>query len=79
VNCQVAHSAPQAEWSTPISYFYEIRSTTGTVLKRSGGFPSQEAATNAAREDAKRLKAVPKPPTVGRILVGQVTEQPTRH
>ncbi len=49
-----------------MSYFYEIRSTTDTVLKRTGGFPDREAATEAARADAKRLKAVPKPPTVGR-------------
>ena len=55
----------------PLSFFYEIRSTTGTVLKRDGGFSDREAATEAARADAKRLKAVPKPPQVGRILVGQ--------
>jgi hypothetical protein len=61
-----------------LSFFYEIRSTTDTVLKRDGGFPDREAATEAARADAKRLKAVPKPPTVGRILVGQNTAQPTR-
>jgi hypothetical protein len=30
----------------------------------------------AAREDAKKMKAVPKPPTVGRILVGQNTTRP---
>jgi hypothetical protein len=61
-----------------LSYFYEIRSPNNTVLKRDGGFPDREAATEAARADAKRLKAVPKPPTVGRILVGQNTDQPTR-
>jgi hypothetical protein len=60
------------------SFFYEIRSVTDTLLKRDGGFPDREAATEAARADAKRLKAVPKPPTMGRILVGQVTEKPTR-
>jgi hypothetical protein len=60
-----------------LSYFYEIRSTTESVLKRDGGYPDREAATVAAREDAKRLKAVPKPPTVGRILVGQNTERAT--
>jgi hypothetical protein len=61
-----------------MSYFYEIRSPNNTVLKRTGGFPDREAATEAARADAKRMKAVPKPPTVGRILVGQDTEKPTR-
>jgi len=61
-----------------LSYFYEIRSADNTVLKRDGGFPSQEAAKEAARADAKRLKAVPKPPTVGRILVGQNAAPSTR-
>jgi hypothetical protein len=61
-----------------VAFFYEIRSADDTVLTRDGGFPSQEAAKEAARADAKRLKAVPKPPQVGRILVGQNTDQPTR-
>ena len=61
-----------------MSFFYEIRSPDNTVLKRDGGFPNQEAAKEAARADAKRLKAVPKPPTVGRILVGQNTAPSTR-
>jgi hypothetical protein len=61
-----------------MSYFYEIRSSNNTVLKRDGGFPNQEAAKEAARADAKRLKAVPKPPQVGRILVGQSAAPPTR-
>lgn len=61
-----------------MSFFYEIRSTTDTVLKRTGGFPDREAAAEAARADAKRLKSVPKPPRVGRILVGQDADQPTR-
>ena len=56
-----------------MSFFYEIRSSDNTVLKRTSGYPDREAATEAARADAKRLKAVPKPPTVGRILVGQNT------
>jgi hypothetical protein len=61
-----------------LSFFYEIRSTTDTVLKRDSGFPDREAAKEAAREDAKRLRAVPKPPTLGRILVGHNTAPPTR-
>jgi len=61
-----------------MAYFYEIRSPDNIVLKRDGGFPDREAATEAAREDAKRLRAIPKPPTVGRILVGQNTASPTR-
>lgn len=61
-----------------MAYFYEIRSADNTVLKRDGGFPDREAATEAARADAKKLRAVPKPPAVGRILVGQNADQPTR-
>jgi len=60
-----------------MSFFYEIRSSDNTVLKRTSGYPDREAATEAARADAKRLKAVPKPPTVGRILVGQSAPPPT--
>jgi hypothetical protein len=65
--------------ATSIAYFYEIRSADNTVLKRTGGYPDREAATEAARADAKRLKAVPKPPPVGRILVGQNAEKATRN
>lgn len=56
-----------------MSFFYEIRSTTDTVLKRDGGFASQDAAKMAAREDAKRMKNASRQtgPNVGRILVGQ--------
>jgi len=61
-----------------MSFFYEIRSPDNTVLKRTSGFPDREAAKEAARADAKRLRAVPKPPQVGRILVGQSADQPTR-
>ncbi len=64
-----------------MSFFYEIRSSDNTVLKRTNGFPDREAATEAARADAKRLKATPKPkrPDIGRILVGQNMEKPTRY
>jgi len=55
-----------------MSFFYEIRSTTDTVLKRDGGFPDREAATVAAREDAKKLRLSKHlgVPMVGKILVG---------
>jgi len=66
--------------STPLSCFYEIRTSDDSVLKRDSGFPDREAAKEAARADAKRMRAVPTPnrPTVGRILVGQNTASPTR-
>ena len=38
-----------------MSFFYEIRSADNTVLKRDGGFASQDAAKMAAREDAKKM------------------------
>ena len=63
-----------------MSYFYEIRSADNTLLKRDGGFASQDAAKMAAREDAKTMKNAARQvgPTVGRILVGQNKEEPTR-
>ena len=64
-----------------MSFFYEIRSSTNTVLKRDGGFASQDAAKMAAREDAKKMKAAPRSerPDVGRIMVGQNAEKATRN
>ena len=63
-----------------MAFFYEIRSSTNTLLKRDGGFASQDAAKMAAREDAKKMKAAPKSERrdVGRILVGQNAEKATR-
>jgi hypothetical protein len=64
-----------------MSFFYEIRSADNTVLKRDGGFASQNAAKMAAREDAKKMKNSRQPdsPNVGRILVGQNAEKATRY
>jgi hypothetical protein len=63
-----------------MSWFYEIRSSNNTVLKRDGGFASQDAAKMAAREDAKRIRnsSQPNRPDVGRIMVGQNAEKATR-
>lgn len=63
-----------------MAFFYEIRSPDNTVLKRDGGFATQDAAKIAGREDAKKMKNVRQPgrPDVGRILVGQNAEKPTR-
>jgi hypothetical protein len=61
-----------------VSFFYEIRSTTDTVLKRDGGFATQDAAKTAGREDAKRMKNTRQNKSViGRIMVGHA-EKPTR-
>jgi hypothetical protein len=64
-----------------MSFFYEIRSADNAVLKRDGGFASQDAAKMAARDDAKKMKNSHQPGVaqVGRIMVGQNKEQPTRN
>ena len=63
-----------------MAYFYEIRSSDNTVLKRTGGYPDREAATEAARADAKKMKNSHQPdrPKVGNIMVGQNMEEATR-
>ena len=64
-----------------MSFFYEIRSADNTLLKRDGGFASQDAAKMAAREDAKKMKNRHQPdrPDVGRVIVGQNAEKATRY
>ncbi len=64
-----------------MSWFYEIRSSTNTVLKRDGGFATQDAAKTAGREDAKKMRNMRQPnrPDVGRIMVGQNADKPTRY
>jgi hypothetical protein len=64
-----------------MSFFYEIRSADNAVLKRDGGFASQEAAKTAGREDAKKMKNCLQPdrPDVGTIMVGQNKEKATRN
>lgn len=63
-----------------LSWFYEIRNSNNAVLKRAGGFPTQDAAKIAGREDAKRIRNMSQPdrPDVGRIMVGQNSEKATR-
>jgi hypothetical protein len=64
-----------------MAYFYEISSSTIAVLKRDGGFSTQEAAKIAGREEAKKLKSLRQPdkPDGGRILVGENAETVTRY
>jgi hypothetical protein len=64
-----------------LSFFYEIRSPDNTVLKRDGGFATREAAAEAGREDVRGMKAIPKVsrPDVGKLLVGQNMDTPTRY
>jgi len=63
-----------------MAWFYEIRSSNNAVLKRDGGFATQDAAKTAGREDAKKMKNSRQPhrPDVGALMVGQNTEKPTR-
>jgi hypothetical protein len=64
-----------------MAWFYEIRSSTNTLLKREIGFATHDAAKTAGREDAKKMKNSRQPvrPDVGRILVGQNAEKATRY
>ena len=39
-----------------MAWLYENRSSDNAVLKRDGGFPTQDAAKIAGREDAKKMK-----------------------
>jgi len=60
-----------------MAFFYEIRSSNNAVLKRDGGFATQDAAKVAGREDAKKMKNSREPnrPDVERILIGQNMEK----
>jgi len=64
-----------------IAFFYEIRSSSNAVLKRDGGFSTQDATKIAGREDAKKMKNIRQPnrPDVGCIMVGQNVEKATRY
>jgi hypothetical protein len=64
-----------------MAWFYEIRSSTNTVLKRNGGFATQDAAKIAGRENAKKMKNMRQHdrPDVGRIMVGQNAEKATQY
>jgi hypothetical protein len=64
-----------------MSLIKEIRSSNNSLLKRDGGFHTQEAAKVAGREDAKKLRNMRHPdrPDVGRIMVGQNADKTTRY
>jgi hypothetical protein len=63
-----------------MAWFYEIRGSNNTLLKRDGGFATQDAAKIAGRADAKKIRNSSQPggPSVGTILVGRNAEKPTR-
>jgi hypothetical protein len=54
-----------------LACFYEIRSADNTLLKRDGGFPTQDAAKIAGRADAKKIKnsCQPDKPDIERIML----------
>ena len=55
---------------------HEVRNPNKAVLKRTGGFASQDAAKLAAYEDAKKMRDMRQDrPDVGRIMVGQNAEK----
>jgi hypothetical protein len=64
-----------------MAFFYEIRGSNNAVLKRDGGFATQDSAKTARREVAKKMKNMRQPDRadVGRILVGQNADKPARH
>ena len=64
-----------------MTFFYEIRGADNTLLKRDGGFATQDAAKTAGREDAKKIKNMRQPvrPDVERILVGRNAEKARRY
>jgi hypothetical protein len=64
-----------------MAFFYEIRSSNNAVLKRDGGFATQDAAKTVGREDAKKMRNFRQPdsPDVERIMVGQNAEKPMRY
>jgi hypothetical protein len=70
----------RANRSNCMAWFYEIRDSGDAVLKRDGGFATQDAAKIAGRADAKKMKnsRQPNKPEVGTIMVGQNAEKPTR-
>ena len=63
-----------------MAWFYEIRSSNNAVLKRDGGFATQDAAKIAGCENAKKIKNSRQPDrsNVERIMVGRNTEKATR-
>jgi hypothetical protein len=64
-----------------VARFYEIRSSNNAVLKRNGGYATQDAAKTAGREDAKKMKNSRQQdrPDIGRVMVGQNAERATRY
>jgi len=63
-----------------VSFFYEIRSADNTVLKRDGGFASQDTAKTAAGKTVNKIKKMRQPywVDVGTNLIRQNAERPTR-
>jgi hypothetical protein len=57
-----------------------MRDSNNTLLRRDGGVATQDAAKIAGRADAKKIKDSRQPDglNVGRIMVGQNAEKPTR-
>jgi hypothetical protein len=62
-------------------WFYEIRGFNYALLKRDGGFATQDAAKTAGRMDAKNMKNSSSlgVPNVGTVMVGQNKEAATRY
>ncbi len=56
---------------TSMAWFYEIRSSNSARLRRDVGFPTQDAAKIAGREDAKKMKNSRQPYRTDAISVNE--------
>jgi hypothetical protein len=72
---------PERQEQRPCPGFYETRSSNNSLLKRDGGFSTQDAEKTAGREDAKKMKNSHQPdrPDIGKIMAGQNAEKASRH
>jgi hypothetical protein len=62
-----------------MAWFYEIRNSNNAVLKRDGGFLTQDAANCRTRRPKKmKTSRQPNRRDVGRVMVGQNVEKATR-
>jgi hypothetical protein len=63
-----------------MAWFYEIRNSNNSLMKRDDGFATQDAAKFAVRADAREIKKSHQRgmPNVGTMMVGQNTAMPTR-
>ena len=57
--------------ATSMACFYEIRNSKNAVLRRDGGFATQDAAKMVGREDARKMKSSCQPDRKDAISVNE--------